>query len=103
MTSQRYFILAKCYDKKNNLLSVAFNSYKKTHPIQAYYAKRVGLPEKEYLHAEILAILRAKDKQIYRISVERYDKDGHAALAKPCPICEEAIKSYGIKVVEFTK
>lgn len=101
--NQQYYISARCFDKRGKLLSVAFNSYTKTHPIQAYFAKRVGLPEKEYLHAEISAILKAKGKKIYRIVVERYDKHGLPALAKPCPICNEAIKAYGIKVIEYTK
>lgn len=101
--SQQYYILAKCYDKRGKLLSTAFNSYKRTHPVQKYFAQRVGLEYKEYLHAEIAAILKAKDKKIYRISVERYGKDGQPLLAKPCPICQEAIKAYGIQVVEYTK
>ena len=103
MTTQRYFILAKCYDKKGKLLSTAFNSYERTHPVQKYFATRVGLEDKQYLHAEIAAILKARTKKIYRISVERYGKDGQPMLAKPCPICQEAIKAYGIQVVEYTK
>lgn len=102
MSTQKYFINARCYDKRGKLLSVAFNSYTKTHPLQAYFAQRVNLPEKEYLHAEIAAILKAKGKKIHRIVVERFDKHGQPALAKPCLICNEAIKAYGIKVVEFT-
>lgn len=102
MTTKKYVVLAKCFDKKGNLLSTAYNSYSKTHPIQKYFALKVGHHHCEYLHAEIAAILRAKDKPIYRITVERYDKHGKAALAKPCVICNEAIKAYDIKVVEFT-
>ena len=103
MTTQRYFILAKCYDKRGKLLSTAFNSYERTHPVQKYFATRVGFEDKQYLHAEIAAILKARTKKIYRISVERYGKDGQPMLAKPCPICQEAIKAYGIQVVEYTK
>ena len=101
--STQYYILAKCFDKKGKLLSVAFNSYKRTHPIQKYFAEKVGLEHKEYLHAEVAAILKAKDKKIHRISVERYNKHGQPMLAKPCPICQEAIKAYGINVVEYTQ
>lgn len=100
--TQRYEIRAICYDKKGSKLSVGYNSYNKTHPLQKYFANRVGHTHKEYLHAEIAAILKAKDKKIHRIVVERFDKHGRPALAKPCPICNEAIKAYGIKVVEFT-
>lgn len=102
MASKRQFILAKCYDKRGMLLSVAFNSYTKTHPIQKYFAAKVGKDECQYLHAEISAILRAKGKNIYRITVERYDSGGNPANAKPCPICQEAIKAFSIPVVEHT-
>ena len=99
----RQFILAKCYDKRGLLLSVGVNSYSKTHPLQKHFAEKVGHNEREFLHAEIQAILRAKDKPIYRITIERYDRYGNPALAKPCPVCQEAIRAFGIQVVEFTE
>ena len=89
---------ARCYDKKGNLLSSATNSYKKTHPIQAYFAQRVGHPAKIYLHAEIAAIIKSGDKPIHKLIVTRWNPKTHKALnAKPCPVCQEAIKAYGIK------
>ena len=42
MTTQRYFILAKCYDKRGKLLSTAFNSYERTHPVQKYFDATAG-------------------------------------------------------------
>lgn len=98
----RQFIVAKCYNKQGQLIGVGINSYTKTHPLQSYFAHKVGHPEKQYLHAEIQAILRCKDKPIYRITVERYDKHGLPVNAKPCPICQAAIKAFGIKIVEST-
>jgi deoxycytidylate deaminase len=95
-------IIAKCYDKRNRLLSVATNSYQKTHPLQKHFAKLVGHEHKEYLHAEIRAILRAKDQPIERITIERYNKNGEPMLAKPCKICEYAINSFNIPIVEYT-
>ncbi len=103
MAKKRYLILAKCYDRKGKLLSAAFNSYTKTHPLQAYFARKVGHPHCECLHAEIHAILKCKGKQIYRITTERYDSNGLPANAKPCPICTEAIRAFGITKVEYTK
>lgn len=101
--SRTYDILAKCYDKRGRLLSVATNSYRKTHPLQKHFAMLVGHEHKVYLHAEIRAILRAKDQQIYRMTIERYNKNGEPMLAKPCKICELAIKSFNICKVEYTK
>ena len=106
---QKHTITAKCFDKKGNLLSQATNSYVKTHPLQAYFASKVGhkendasFKEKIYLHAEIWAIIKAGDKPIHRIEVERKGKSGQNLNAKPCPICMEAIKAFGIKQLAFT-
>jgi len=96
-------VQATVYDRKGNVLSVAKNSYVKTHPEQARYALKVNQPEKQYLHAEVHAIIRAlKRGKPYKIKIERYNKDGAPAMAKPCPICEFAIKEAGISFVEYT-
>lgn len=99
---QKYDLTARCYDRKGNLLSEARNSYKKTHPLQAYFAAKVGTPDKVFLHAEIAAILKAGKKKIYRIEVERFAKDGRPLNASPCPICREAIKAFGIDEILYT-
>ncbi len=103
MANKHHHILAKCYDKRGRLLAAAFNAYSKTHPLQAHLARKVGHPERQYLHAEIHAILKCKGKPIHRISIERYNAAGLPANAQPCPVCQEAIKAFGIKIVEYTK
>ena len=96
-------ITAIIYDKRGRAISVGKNSYVKTHPKQARHAVRVGLPEKQYIHAEVAAIVRCKDlSKAYRIVVSRVDKKGKFRNAKPCPICESAILEAGIKKVEWT-
>jgi tRNA(Arg) A34 adenosine deaminase TadA len=102
MAKQRYSVVAICYDRKGKVLSVGRNSYTKTHPIQAHFARKVGHPAKHFLHAEVDAILKARGKSIAKIQVVRYDKDGQPALSKPCLICQEAIKAFGIQIVEHT-
>ena len=102
MAKRRQHIIAECYDKRGRLLSVGYNSYTKTHPIQAYFASKVGHYHRQFLHAEIAAILRAKGKSIHRIVVKRYSCSGLPANAAPCPICQEAIKAFGIKEVIYT-
>lgn len=102
MSRKKYLILAKAYDRKGNLLSTAQNMYKKSHPLQKYFAEKVGLPEKQCLHAEILALVRCRDKKVYSMTVERYAANGSPALAKPCPVCAEAIRAYGVSVVHYT-
>ncbi len=98
-------IIAYCYDKKGNLLSSASNSFTKTHPAQAYYAKRAGQINRIFLHAEIAAILKASKtkKDIYRIEVVRKGKNGELLRSMPCPVCKEAIKAIGIKHITYTE
>lgn len=102
MTRKRYQILAKCYDKKKRQLSVGVNSYSKTSTVMSYFAEKVGSPLKVYLHAEVQSLLRCKDKAPYRLTVERYDNEGNPAMAKPCVVCSEAIKAWGVRVIEYT-
>lgn len=104
MARKQHHIIATIYDKRGRVLAIGANSYTKTHPLQARYAAMAGLPEKQYLHAEISAILRLeKPCKAHRIRVERYDRNGNPANAKPCPICERVIASTGIKIVEYTE
>ena len=99
---KRFEIKATCFDKKGKVISVGYNSYSKTHPIQSHFARLAGLPEKTFLHAEVAALLKAKGKNIHKIKVERYDSEGNPVNAAPCPICRLAIKSWGVSYVEHT-
>lgn len=97
-------ITAVIFDRKGKVLSFGKNSYVKTHTLQAKHAHKVGLPDKQFLHAEIHAITRCKDlSKAHRILVTRYGKSGQPLLAKPCPVCQSAIESVGISIIEYTK
>ena len=100
--NKEFQITAKCYNKRGRLISVGTNSYRKTHPVQQHFASQVGLPEKIYMHAEIAALLKAGQKKVHKIVVERFDVNGNPALAEPCPICKAAIKAWGVAYVEHT-
>lgn len=101
--SSKQSITAIIYDKKGRVLSIGQNSYEKTHPLMLKYGKQVGMPERIFLHAEIAAITRCPDiTKAHRMLITRYTKDGCSGLAKPCPICESAIKSTNIKIVDYT-
>lgn len=93
MAKERYVIVAHAYDKRGRLISCATNNYEKTHPLQAYYAEKVGHPERQFLHAEILAGIRAKGRQIHTLKVWRYGANGQLLCAKPCAICQEVCKT----------
>jgi deoxycytidylate deaminase len=92
-------IRATTYDKRGRVISIAKNSYTKTHPIQARHASKTDQDYRIYLHAEILAIIRAKGKPIHKIRIEKQNRT-ELKLMKPCSICLLAIKEAGIKVIE---
>jgi deoxycytidylate deaminase len=100
--NKKHVVKATTFDKKGNIIAVGYNSYVKTHPKQAHFAKLAKEPYKQNLHAEIAAIIRSKANEIHKILIERYDAAGNPKLAKPCPICEIAIKMANIKLVEYT-
>lgn len=99
---KKFVILAKAYDKKGKLLSTATNTYSKTHPLQMHFAIQAGSPKRAYLHAEILALIRAKDKVVHKLTIERYNADGTPAKAAPCEVCKKAIEAFGVKYIEHT-
>lgn len=101
-TSPRHILKATITNKKGRVLSIGFNSYEKSSPIQAKYSRMAGQPEKIFLHAEISAICKIRHGIPFKIKIERYDREGNARLAAPCPICQIAIRDAGIKFVEYT-
>ena len=104
VTKKRFNIIATVYDKRGRKLTEGTNSYTKTHTLQAKFAVQVGLDDKIYLHSEVSAVSKLKKHhKPYKIVIERYKEDGTQAMAKPCPICMEAIKAHGITLVEWTK
>jgi tRNA(Arg) A34 adenosine deaminase TadA len=103
MSKQRFEITAMIYDKRGKVLSIGKNSYIKTHPLQYKHACQVGLPDKQFLHAEVHAIARCRYlDRAHKIVVMRFDKSGRPRNAKPCPVCASAIEAAGIKIVEHT-
>lgn len=65
--------------------------------------KEGGAGRKVYLHAEIAALVRVRDwSKIERMTVVRLGAYGQGLNAKPCPVCQEAIKQAGVKYVEHT-
>jgi hypothetical protein len=93
---------------RGRTLSLGRNKLK-THPIQAYWAKRLGKDHKIYLHAETDALIKAMNKHggpesVYDtdILVVRFNKDGDTVSSKPCIICRHMLQSYGLRHVFHT-
>lgn len=103
MSKVYHCLTAVIYDKRGRVLSVGKNSYTKTHPLMYHIGTKVGLPEKVFLHAEVDAIIKCPDlTQAHTIKVFRTSKQGAYLNAKPCPICQEAIRQTPIKHILHT-
>ena len=81
-------------DKRGRIVAESSNSYSQTHPYQKKMCHLAGFEDKEFLHAETAAIIKSKGKGCY-LYVARVDAKDRVCLAKPCPMCEEAIKLHG--------
>lgn len=103
MSKKRQTIKAVIYDRKGRVLSIGHNSYVKTHPLQARHAQAAGEPHRFFLHAEIHAIVKCKNlNRAAKIFVSRWDNQGRPQLAKPCAVCQSAIKAAGIREIFHT-
>lgn len=103
MARKKFELQATCYDKRGRLLSVGKNSYRKSHPLMKFFSEKAGDSEhKVAIHAELQAVLRAGDAQVYSIFVERYDAHGHPRLAKPCKTCQQMLKAFGVQEIRYT-
>ena len=89
--------------KKNEVISIATNHDCKSHPIQARWAEKVGLREKIFLHAEIAALIKARDDADKIIVVRLGGHSGNELRqARPCPICEAYLRHSGITDVYYS-
>ena len=91
---------AICLDGKGRIVSYATNS-RKTHPLQAEYARRTGKEQKVSLHAEIAALIKARE-DIETVVVARINKRGELRNSRPCPICKLALEEAGVEEVWFS-
>lgn len=83
------------------IISAACNTGTKSHT----YIKKNGKDFNKTLHAEINAIFKVKNKDILKgatIVTYREKKDGTLGMSRPCPMCYELIKKFGIKKIQYT-
>jgi deoxycytidylate deaminase len=97
-----YRLCASTFSRDRKLITSEFNDYHKSHPIQKFYAEKANLPDKIYLHAEMLAVLNSRDHNAHSLYVARALADGKPANAQPCKICMAMIRSTGIRRVYYT-
>ena len=98
----KYIVGAIALDNKGNIISKGCNSFVKTHPVQKKIAESVGKPYKIYLHAEVSALVKAHSQVDTLIIARIRQSDNSIAIAKPCPVCSEAIRRAKVKRVFYT-
>ena len=100
---KRYEIICTAFDRKARVICTATNEYNRSHPLQKYFSEKAGESQhKCWKHAEISAIIKAKQTKIDSLLVQRFDNRGNPAMAKPCKACQAAIKAFGIRLVRYT-
>ena len=103
MSRKRYEIVSTCFDKKGRVLSTGVNEYSRSHTLMKHFAEKAGeSSHKIWKHSELSAVLKAGDKQVHSILVQRFDAEGKPSLAKPCPTCQVMLKAFGVKVIRYT-
>ena len=82
-------VYAIATDKRGQILGERGNSYHKSHPVQKKWAMAVFQPEREFLHAEVSAMIAAlkTGKKIDKLCIGRVDKQGKIKNGKPCIVC----------------
>ena len=95
-----YKVGAAIYNKRGSLLSVGFNK-QKTHVRQAKWAFEVGQPLRQFLHAEIDALIKCRHGDPHSIVIVRLTSKG-LAMAKPCAVCQRALLETSIVKIFYS-
>lgn len=99
-TDYRQRLGALCLNERGKVIATGYNK-RKTHPLQARHAKLQDKEEKIYLHAEIAALVKCRE-QPHTMIICRLPRRGGIGLARPCPICQEAMHEAGVQVVKYS-
>jgi len=100
-STKKYWVIAASLDHHNNIISIGENSYQKTHPMQSRLSLKCGNRNREYLHAEIASLVKNRNKP-ESIMIVRITSTGLVRMARPCNICNLAIREVGIRNIIFT-
>ncbi len=87
--------------KKNKVIATAVNLEKKSHPLQAKFARRVGMHERIFLHSEIHSLIKARE-DADTIIVARVNPQNKLRMAAPCACCALALEEAGVKNIWYS-
>ncbi len=85
--------------KKNNIISIGWNSYEKTHPL----AKKFG-HKSDNIHSELACILNMKRTIItdLRMVNIRLNNKGEFRYSFPCKNCQKMLAYYGVNDIIYS-
>lgn len=105
LSDVKRYQLGAVITKGTDVLAVGFNQ-EKSHPLQKKYNRERGVDsEWSFLHAEISALSKVKNKKLLHGAVmytSRKFKCGSNANARPCAACMKAIHDFGIRQIIYT-
>lgn len=87
--------------RNGKIISSGYNHHRKTNP----QIKAIGGCDLKTVHAEMDSIFKLKNKELLKgatVAVYREKKDGSLGCARPCPICMNFLRFYGVKKVIYT-
>jgi deoxycytidylate deaminase len=100
---KKYELIATTFRKNGTVIATGRNEYNKTHPLSKHFALQSGESEhKDKIHAELNAVLKSNKNRIFSILVQRFNKDGSTANAKPCLSCQNMLRAFGVRIVNYT-
>ena len=85
--------------RKGKILSVGTNHQTRTHPVLHFSGWGI-----KRIHAEFSAISKVKNRSLLKgctIYIYREYRNGNPAPSKPCQMCQEYLKSFGIKTMSY--
>jgi deoxycytidylate deaminase len=87
--------------KRNKIISVGINSYKRTHPLANKFAHLWNK-----VHSELASIVNFPRKNIDIATCDMYNvrvrTNGEVALSAPCKQCVKLIHAFNIRRVYYT-
>lgn len=85
------------------IVAVGINSFCDSSRRQRDLARRTRNPERVYDHAEVRLLARLGSRHCTSVWVLRLLRDGRSGLAKPCEVCQLALRQQGIKHVWYSE
>lgn len=82
--------------KKNEIISVGWNNYYKTHPLSKKFGYYNGI------HSELSCIVSCQRSMRGTYMINTRIKNGDLAISKPCNICQRMLLWYNIENIVYS-